>query len=272
MTLHSAPPHGQMPRAPHRRSFGSLRAIAALILREMATSYGRSPGGYLWAVLEPVAGITLLSLVFAAAFRAPPMGISFPMFYATGMLPFILFSDVQSKIALSLMYSKQLLAYPTVTFLDALIARFILNLMTQLMVSYLVLTGCILLFDTRVSPDLPVIITAFAMTALLALGIGTLNCFLFTRFSVMQRAWSILMRPMFIISGIFFLFETMPDPYQDYMWYNPLVHVIGLMRRGFYSNYDASYVSLPYVSGLSLVCLCLGLLFLRRYNRDLLNS
>lgn len=272
MTLPSAPRHGQIPRTGHRRPFASLRAISALILREMATSYGRSPGGYLWAILEPAAGITLLSLVFAAAFRSPPIGISFPMFYATGMLPFVLFSDVQSKAALSLMFSKQLLAYPTVTFLDALVARFILNLMTQLMVSYIVLTGCIVMFDTRVSPDLPVIITAFAMTALLALGIGTLNCFLFTRFNVMQRAWSILMRPMFIISGIFFLFETIPDPYQDYLWYNPLIHVIGLMRRGFYSNYDASYVSLPYVSAISLVCLFLGLLFLRRYNRELLNN
>ncbi|MEL6475009.1 MAG: sugar ABC transporter permease, partial [Pseudomonadota bacterium] len=34
-----------------RRRFASLRSIIALMLREMATSYGRSPGGYLWAVL-----------------------------------------------------------------------------------------------------------------------------------------------------------------------------------------------------------------------------
>ena len=64
----------------HRRRFASLRAIGALILREMSTSNGRSPGGYLWAVLEPAGGIALLSLVFAAAFRNPPIGISFPMF------------------------------------------------------------------------------------------------------------------------------------------------------------------------------------------------
>ena len=75
----------------------------------------------------------------------------------------------------------------------------------------------------------------------------------------------------YIISCIFFTFETIPLPYRDYLWYNPLVHVIGLMRRGFYGTYDASYVSIPYVAGLSFVCMVTGLIFLRRYHRDILH-
>ena len=31
------------------RRFRSARAVVALMLREMATTYGRSPGGYVWA-------------------------------------------------------------------------------------------------------------------------------------------------------------------------------------------------------------------------------
>jgi capsular polysaccharide transport system permease protein len=265
------PPENSPPAA-RPRSFGSLRAVLALILREMATTYGRSPGGYVWAILEPAAGIALLSIVFAAAFRTPALGVSFPMFYATGMLPFTMFSDVQGKVALSLMFSKQLLTYPTVTFVDAMLARFLLNAMTQVMVGYIILVGCMMLFETRVTPDLPVIVLSYALAALLALGVGTLNCFLFSRFALMQRVWSILMRPMFLISGIFFLFETLPSTYQNILWYNPLVHVIGLMRRGFYPTYDATYVSVPYVAGISLVCMAAGLLFLRRHHRDLLQN
>jgi len=87
-----------------------------------------------------------------------------------------------------------------------------------------------------------------------------------------QRAWSILMRPMFIISGIFILFETVPQPYQDWLWYNPLVHIIGLIRSGFYGTYDASYVSVPYLLGVSMGCLAMGLLLLRRHHQDLLSN
>lgn len=263
-------PAPQPPKALAKRRFATLRAIMALILREMSSTYGKSPGGYIWAILEPAAGIALLSLVFAAAFRSPPLGISFPMFYATGMLPFMLFTDIHGKISTALMYSKQLLAYPTVTFVDALLARFLLNLITQILVSYFIFTTCLLLFDTRVTLDLPVIILAYLLAAFLGLGLGTLNAYLFTRFNVLQRAWSILMRPMFIISCIFFLLETIPQPYQDYLWWNPLVHITGLARSGFYGTYDAPYVSILFVVSISTIGLALGLVLLRRHYRDLL--
>ncbi len=257
---------------PRRRRFASFRTITALVLREMATSYGRSPGGYLWAVLEPVAGIALLSAVFALLFRAPALGINFPLFYATGMIPFVTFSSVSAKLAQAINFSKPLLAYPSVTFLDAILARFILNMLTELMVAYLVFTGILLIFETRVLIDIPVIAEALLLAGALALGVGTLNCFLFTRFPIWQQAWSILMRPMFIISCVFMIYNNMPEFLRNWLWYNPLVHIVGLMRRGFYSSYDAPYVSQGYVLGFSAICLVLGLIFLRRYQYELLNS
>lgn len=266
------PPAQTARRAPMKRRFAGLRAISALVLREMATTHGRSPGGYLWAVLEPAAGIALLSLLFSTGFRNPPIGISFPIFYASGMLPFVFFTDVQHKVATALIYSRQLLAYPTVTFMDAILARFIINTMTQIMVGYFILTGCIVLFDNRATPNLQVIFSAYALTALLSIGVGVMNCYLFTRFNVLQRVWSILMRPMFILSCIIFLFETVPQPYRDMLWYNPLVHVVGMMRRGFYSTYDATYVEPLYVAGIGLGGMALGLVLLRRYHRDLLDN
>ena len=54
------------------------------------------------------------------------------------------------------------------------------------------------------------------------------------------------------------------------MWYNPLVHVVGQMRSGFYPYYDAPYVSPAYVFAISLICFALGLVMLRRYARDIL--
>lgn len=256
----------------HRNRFGSVRAVIALILREMSTSYGRSPGGYLWAIVEPVFGIAIMSLVFSALVRTPPLGISFPMFYATGMLPFMLYTAVQGKVAGGLTYSRPLLAYPTVTYFDSLMARFTLETMTKLLVGYLVFTGIMLLFETRVNLDFVIIMQAYTLAALLAFGLGTLNCFMFIRLPIYQRAWAIINAPLFILSGIFFTYETIPLSYQDYIWYNPLIHITGMMRAGFYSTYRPDYISIPYVVGVSLVCLVIGLLLLRKYHRDLLNQ
>lgn len=264
------PARAQPPKAAKMRSFASLRVVFALILREMSSSYGRSPGGYIWAILEPAAGIALLSFVFAAAFRGPPLGISFPMFYASGMLPFLMFMDIHTKLAQSLNYSKQLLAYPSVTFIDALVARFVLNLLTQLMVGYVIFAVLLLAFDHRTTPNLPEIILAYSYTALLALGFGCFNCYLFIRVPIWQQAWSIMTRPLFILSGIFLLFDSIPEPYSDWLWWNPLVHVVGMMRAAFYPTYDASYANPTYLVLVSLTLLAMGILLLRKSYRDLL--
>jgi len=254
------------------RRFTAPRAITALILREMASTYGRTPLGYLWAVLEPVAGIALLTVIFSLGFRSPPLGTNFPIFYASGLVPFLLYMDVSNKVMESLRFSRQLLGYPRITFADALLARFFLNLLTQLLVAYILFTGILFFFDTRTAPDLPAIGLGLAMAASLGLGIGTLNCLLTGLMPAWQRVWAIMNRPLFLISCIFFLFESVPVPFNDILWYNPLVHIVGQTRSGFYPYYDAPYVSPLYVFGIAMICFLFGMVFLRRYVRLIFNG
>ena len=244
--------------------------MSALLLREMSTTYGRSPGGYVWAVLEPAAGIALLTFVFSLAFNSPPLGSNFPIFYATGILPYTMYVQMNTRLMVSIWFSKPLLQYPAVSFIDAIISRALLCLMTQIMVFYLVVAAILLMYDPQVTIDAPLVALSLTMAASFGAGIGVLNCLLISVFPVWQRIWNILHRPMFIISGIFFLFESIPEPYRSILWFNPLIHVIGVMRKAFYPTYDANYVSAAYVFALALICLVIGLFFLRRWHKDLL--
>ncbi len=252
--------------------FKTVKSIMALIFREMATTYGRSPGGYLWAILEPVAGTALLTFVFSLAFRSPPIGDSFPLFYATGLLPFMLYLDVSTKVSQAIQFSRPLLFYPTVTYFDAIAARFILNFITQIMVFFLVIAGIILFLDVQTIINFQAIVYSLAMAGALALGVGSINCFLISMFPMWIRIWAIFNRPMFIISCIFFVFESIPEPYRGILWYNPLVHIVGMMRRAFYPTYDAIYVSGAYVFSISGILFLIAFVFLNRYHRDILNN
>ena len=242
------------------------------MLREMTTTYGRHPGGYIWAILEPVLALALLTLVFSIAFRSPAIGDNFALFYATGYLPYMLYNDICNKISSSLRYSKQLLQYPKITFLDAIIARLLLNSIVHLVVFIIIISSIRYYFETGRTLELGSILNSLVLAISLGLGIGTLNCYVSTRFPVWERIWAILNRPMFIISGIFFLFENVPDSFRDILWYNPLIHIIGIMRTGFYPIYDASYASTFYIFSWALISLYFGILLLFKYNRDLLNS
>lgn len=253
-----------------KRRFASLRSIAALVLREMSTTNGRSPGGYLWAILEPVAGIALLTIIFSMAFRQPAIGSNFALFYASGLIPLTVFTSVVNRVGQSVSYSRQLLAYPSVTYIDAILARFLLNMLTQIMVASVVYCGILLAFDTKTILNIPAIAASLALAGALALGIGTLNCFLITKFPIWQQFWSILTRPLFIISCVFMVYDQIPTWAREWLWYNPIVHIVGMMRHGFYSTYHATYVSSAYVIGVSLVTGTVGLLLLYRHQHDLL--
>ena len=272
------PPAPPAPEAPPRpaarptRSARMPRAVVALMLREMATTYGRSPGGYLWAVLEPVAALAILSAVFALVLRSPSLGNSFPLFYASAYLPFMMFNDIANKMATSIRYSRPLLTYPAVTFVDALLARFLLTAMTHLVVGALVLGGILSLLDVHALLNLPRILEGVALAAGLGLGVGAVNCYLMTAFPVWERAWQIATRPLFLLSGVIYIYEDLPRLAQTVLWWNPLLHVTGITRAGIYSTYQADYASPLYVLVLTAAALGLGLLLLYRFNRDLMDS
>lgn len=270
MTHPADSPARRGPAAP-RRALATPRAVLALILREMSTTYGRSPGGYLWAVLEPAAGVALLTLIFSAGFRSPPLGTSFVLFYAAGLLPFLMYSDIALKVGQTIRFSRALLVYPRVTFLDALLARLLLAAFTQLMVCFLVLGAVMLTLRGDTVLDLARLAQACLLAIALAAGVGTLNAFLVLAYPLWETIWAITTRPLFLISGVFFLFEAVPEPWAGYLWFNPLVHVVGVMRSGVYPFYPAAYASPAYVTLVALGTLLAGLLLLQRYHRDILD-
>ncbi len=269
----SRPPAAARPSPTGRRRLrlATLRTITALILREMSTRYGRTPGGYIWAILEPLAAILFLSVGFSLIIRAPSLGTSFLLFYATGYLPFDLYQSLSNTTARALLFSKPLLKYPAVTWVDAILARFILNSLTGILVILLLIGGILAVVDSRAVLDMGPVLQALGLAMLLGLGLGTLNSVLTGLYPLWEIAWSIITRPLFIASGVLFLFEDLPPAARDLLWYNPLIHIIGLMRAGVYPTYTAAYVSITYVLLISMVLLVLGLLLMRRYHRVILN-
>jgi capsular polysaccharide transport system permease protein len=266
-------PAGFIPMAQRPTPFSlpwrTARTVGALMLREMTTTYGRSPGGYLWAFLEPVGSIAMLTLVISSGLKLtqPSLGISFAMFYATGMLVFTLYVRLQQKVAQSIVYSRSLLLYPSVKFFDTIVARSLLNLITQGAVMAVVFAGIIMAFETRTNLDLRWILASVAMAAALGVGVGVLNAFLMPLFPIYASVFGILTTPLFFTSGVLYTYEELPPFAQSIMWYNPLVHVTAMMRRGFYSQYEGEFIDVVYVLSFAALFGLIGFILVSRYFR-----
>lgn len=247
------------------------RVIGALMLREMSTTYGRSPGGYIWAVIEPVGMISIMALAFSMALRAPSLGTSFLLFYTAGYLPLRFFQLVSQSVGTAVKFNQALMTYPRVTIFDTIAARAFLAILTQIMVTAVIIAGVFALEDVREHIDYGPILKAYGACLVLAFGIGTFNCYMLIRFAIWKSLWGILTRPLLFISGVFYTYEDLPQVAQDILWYNPLIHVSGGVRSGIYSTYDPQYISLLYVCMVGIIPMTFGALLLWRYGRDMLN-
>jgi capsular polysaccharide transport system permease protein len=253
-----------------RPRFQAGRSIIALILREMSTTYGASPGGYIWAILQPVGMLVVLSFGFALLVRSPALGSSFLYFYATGFLVYNLYRDIEGKATNSLRYSSGLLSYPAVAWIDTVIARIFLASLTFGFVFLIVMSGVIYLENVKAILDFKPIILSITLAVLLGLGVGMNNAVLAGVFPMWRNIWSIITRPMLLASGVLYIYDDLPGVAQDILWWNPLMHVTGLMRRGFYQTYDARFVSLTYCFLVALFLIMTGIILMGKYYSEVL--
>ena len=253
-----------------RVSFQRLRVLFALVVRETGTRFGRSYGGYIWAIAEPLGGIALLTFAFSLALRRPPIGTNFALFYATGIMPFMLYNNVARSVASAVNTNRGLLRYPVVTALDTVLSKLVLEAVTMIVVGTLLFGGIILFYGLEVRFDPVSVALSCVLAAVLGLGIGTLNCVLYGFFPTWQNFWGVMTRPLVIMSGMFYTFQALPVRAQVVLWYNPIIHIVGLMRAGFYGTYDASYTAPLYVLGFGLIPFVIGAYLLRRHESALI--
>lgn len=265
-----------LPPAPTLKKRSVLEAriaiISALVLREMSARYGRSPGGYVWAILQPLGMILVLSVGFSLLFRTPPLGTSFFLFYATGFIPFNTYQTTTAVVMTAFKFSQALLVYPVVTWLDAVMGRIVLNTLTSYLIAAIIFTGTFVLVGSAGTMRFGLIFEAMLAAVILAAGAGMLNACLISFYPVWSNFWAILNRPLFLASGVIYIYDELPRTAQNILWYNPLLHITGLMRQGFFPGYSPNYISHTYVWAVAALLTAAGILLLRRFHRDILNA
>ena len=223
-----------------------LRVLFALIVRDMSAKFGRSVGGYLWAIAEPLGGIVLLAVAFSLALRIAADRHELPLLLRHRGHPLLpLQQDRQQRRRTRCAPIAACSAISVVTPLDAVLAGCAARVLTMSVVALLLFAGIILIDDVAVNFEPVRVVRAFAMAAFLGLGVGTLNCVLFGFFPTWKNIWGVLTRPLFLVSGVFFTFNSAPPAFRTVLWYNPIAQVIGEMRAGFYGGYRRTMSPTP---------------------------
>ncbi|POF34337.1 ABC transporter permease [Roseibium marinum] len=252
----------------HKSLKRQFAIVFALVVREMTTRYGNKFGGYLWAILDPVLTIFILTAVFSTIARVPPLGRSFTLFFTTGYALFYMYRSTSEQVGSAVEANRALLNYPVVRPYDAIIGRVLLQVATLFVVNLLLFGGLYFVVPFE-KMDIGPILLASLIAIVLGAGVGAANIVWFHLSSTYQQVWGIINRPAFMVSGVFFLPESVPHPFQNYLLWNPLVHIVGLFRTGFYPTYRAEYINMPYIVGLAIFSIVFGFFLVWLYDAQL---
>jgi len=237
------------------------RVVHALILRETRTRFDRNKLGYLWALFEPIAYISVLIAVFSATGRASPIGgdDSLPMFFLSGLVPWFLFAHTVDKIMEGISSNRTLLTYPQVTPFDVLISRGILEYVTMVVVFiivYLILS--LVDYATPVESYMQGL-AAFTSLWLFALGLGYTVSSIKLYLPSFNQTYRVIQRPFFFVSGIFFTVDSLVPSLREFALYNPILHAIEWFRSAVFTSYESQYVDKPYLLSFVILFLAIGL-------------
>lgn len=241
-----------------------VSVIWALMMREVMTRFGRHKLGYLWVFLEPIIHIGVW-FVIRLAIRAGggAADMSPWLFLGTGVMPLVAFMHMNSYVGGAISANGALLAFPPVKTLDTIAARFLLESGTLIVVAVVLFTGLIA-FGVATWPDsLGTLALAGGGMALLGLGFGICKAIAAAFFPVAGQLNVIVVRGLYLTSGIFFDPEKLPPDMQYWLSFNPCLHGVQLFRHGYSNLYVTNLADPWYLFSWALGLVALGLLLER---------
>ncbi|MEY8198941.1 MAG: ABC transporter permease [Colwellia sp.] len=241
--------------------------VHALLMRELKTRFGESKLGYFWALAEPVAQAAILATLFTLIGRNSISGVPVALFLISAIMPFKAFSKTLTQLSSGISANKALLAYRQVSPIDPVITRLIIEVSTFFIV-YLIILSVMYWLGFDVWPqNILGLISASLLLLMLAFGLALCMSCAFLYWQDGSKLLSLVMRPMFFISGIFYCATMIPAKFWFLFTWNPIFHAIELSRDAFFVSYQTPVGSWNYLAITSLSFTILGLM-LYRVNRE----
>jgi len=246
--------------------------LFALYLREMKTRFGSHKLGYLWVALEPLLHIGALLLIFSLlASRAVP-NISFPVFLASGVAPWMLFSNAVNRCMVAISSNKGLLGFSPVKPIDTILTRMLVELvMFVVVIAVLLAIAWWLGYPVQIAA--PLELTVLIISLLIFGGsIGMMLAVLTHKREDIGKFVPALLRPLYFVSGVFFMLAALPANIKALALWNPLAHWLDLIRASVFVHYPPASGSWFVIAACTSISLLFGLMLYRVRRFDLVAS
>jgi capsular polysaccharide transport system permease protein len=234
--------------------------LSALFLREAVNRLSAGRAAWLWLLLEPLAHLIFLMTLFGFVFHRVIGGVEGAVFIVVGLCGFFTARNTATRSMEAVNANSALFAYRQVLPVDTVLVRAALEGFLMLITTLLILAGAGLLGLQVVPHDPFTVLLAAGGLWLSGTGLGLVLSVVADLVAEIGKLVRILFTPLYFISGVMFPAMTVPQPYRDWMFYNPFLHGIEILRGGFFAQFHmAPEASLAYLYGFALIVIFFGL-------------
>ncbi|MCF3099236.1 ABC transporter [Aeromonas australiensis] len=256
-----------------RTSLQVLRDVVfGLLTRELKTRFGSYRLGYAWALLDPLLMISLFSVMFGMRSQSGFGGVPVQVFITAGYLPFIFFNKVVSQLKSAVNANIGLFCYRQVTPFATFIARFMLEVIVGVIVGIILVLGLLWFGFDAIPADPLQVILGYLLLMIFSFSLGIIFCVIGKLFQEAHKFLDLLMMPLMFISCVMYPLKSIPEQYQHWFLWNPLVHAVELIRCGWIAGYSSTSVSWVYFSSATFILLTFSMSCYRLNHRLLIAS
>jgi len=233
--------------------------IFALFAREIRIGFN-DKFGLSWAVVQPILFILLLSFLRGRLNGGDTHSLPTFVFMAYGLLTIQMFIQTFTACFNAVKKNMALFAFRQVQPLSAVIAAALFELLVKIFVIVgIVIAMSFFGIELRVNNPLAVLYY-FLSVWVLAVAMGLFFAIAAIYIPELKKIQSLITRPLFFLSAVFFSLQDVP---KDYWWllnWNPILHAIELSRYSAYPTYGSNGVSSVFL-GVSVLFIAFMSLF-----------
>lgn len=251
--VENAPSHRWLPRLNLAELWGSRELVLILALRNIKIRYKQTVLGASWAVLQPLAGVAIFTLVMGRLADVPSDGIPYPVFVYAGLAIWLYFANGASTAAESLAQYRDLV---TKVYFPRLLAPLaaILPGLVDLSISIVAVGVFMALFD--VVPGWQIVFLPLWIAAAIGttFGVGVWLSALNARYRDVRNALTFLLQILLFATPVAYPASLVHGAWQYVLYANPMAGVV--------TGFRWSLIGAPPPGAVVLISLCSAVLIL----------
>lgn len=236
-----------------------------LVWKDIKIKYKQTTLGIVWAVLQPLFGSGLFTLVFGKLAKLPSDGIAYPLFYFAALLTWTYFSTALTMASNSVVGNASIVTkiYFPRFFLPA---AAVVSSLLDLVITFVLFFGLIVFYHVPVTPMMAFLPLILLLLVVFTLGAGLFLGALNVNFRDVRHALPFVMQVWLFASPVVYPASLIPVKYQWLIYLNPIAGIIEA-TRALVAGRSLPWEALGVSSIIVIVVLVLGLLYFRRTER-----